>query len=830
MDPEMWEKIVLNLLSNAFKFTFAGSVSVSLAAGDNQAILKISDTGTGIPENELSRIFERFHRVEGARGRTFEGSGIGLALIQELVKLHGGIVAALSRFGEGSEFTVRIPLGKAHLPQDRVVPASAGRPMTSVRADAFTEEAMAWVAKEPLTHPPEDLPARPRPRILLVDDNADMREHVSRILGADYEITAASDGLAALKQALHSPHDLLLADLMMPGLDGFELLRELRSDPRTRELPVILLSARAGEDARASGMSAGADDYLTKPFTARELTARVETRLNLERLRREVRAQFETLVNQAPLGIFLVDADFRVRQLNPIAFAMLGDAGEIIGRDFTKVMHLFWPGPNADELVRRFRTTLETGEPFAAPELAQERRDLGITEYYEWRIDRMPLPDGRFGVVCYFRDISAQVEARNAIARSEERFRAFVTASSDVVYRMSADWREMRHLSGRDFIADTRDPTRGWVEKYIYPDDRAYVLATIDEAIRTKRVFQLEHRVVRVDGSPGWTFSRAVPLLDAEGSIVEWLGAAQDITVRRQADERLREAAERLRFMAESMPQKIFTAKPDGETDYFNRQWMEYTGLKFEQICGWGWTQFIHPEEVEENVRVWRSSTETGQPFSLTHRVRRADGVYRWHLSRAHAMRDQDGKITMWIGSNTEIHDQKVTEQELRRANQALEQFAYSASHDLQEPLRTVKIYSEMLANECHDLLAGEALEYLNYIRAGASRMEALVRDLLAYTQASLIDKPEEAIDAGERPGGRPHQSCGSGYRERGHYRVGSFTLRSGSCHASSAAISKSCRQCDQISPGRRAGGHTCFRAGGGGLLAHLDSRQRDRI
>ncbi|HTS49401.1 MAG TPA: ATP-binding protein, partial [Bryobacteraceae bacterium] len=318
------------------------------------------------------------------------------------------------------------------------------------------------------------------------------------------------------------------------------------------------------------------------------------------------------------------------------------------------------------------------------------------------------------------------------------------------VYRMSPDWTEMRQLHGRDFIVDTENPTRGWLEKYIYPDDRAQVLAAIQDAIHAKSVFEMEHRVLRVDGSLGWAVSRAVPVLDAQGQIVEWLGAAQDVTPRKQAQEQVREAAERLRFMAESMPQKIFTAKPNGEIDYFNRQWMEYTGLQFEQIRDWGWTQFIHPDEVEENVRVWRRSIETGEPFLFTHRFRRVDGAYRWHLSRAHPMRDRDGRITMWIGSNTEIHDQKLVEQELRRANQALEQFAYSASHDLQEPLRSVKIYSELLAMECREKLEGETLEYLDYVRAGAVRMEALVRDLLAYTQASLLEKPADLVDSGQ--------------------------------------------------------------------------------
>ena len=177
------------------------------------------------------------------------------------------------------------------------------------------------------------------------------------------------------------------------------------------------------------------------------------------------------------------------------------------------------------------------------------------------------------------------------------------------------------------------------------------------------------------------------------------------ITALREREEALRDAErarERFRFMAESMPQKIFTTTPAGDTNYLNRQWMEFTGLPFEQLQNWGWTQVIHPDDLDSNVRNWRHSVETGEPFLLQHRCRRADGVYRWHLSRAHAMRDASGNISMWIGSSTDIHEQKEKEEELRRANEDLQQFAYSASHDLQEPIRNVAVYSEIVAKRYH--------------------------------------------------------------------------------------------------------------------------------
>ncbi len=207
-------------------------------------------------------------------------------------------------------------------------------------------------------------------------------------------------------------------------------------------------------------------------------------------------------------------------------------------------------------------------------------------------------------------------------------------------------------------------------------------------------------------------------------------------------------ARERFRFMAESMPQKIFTATPDGEIDYLNQQWMDFTGLSFEQMKGWGWIQMVHPDDVESNTQSWRYAVETGELFHLQHRCRRADGVYRWHLSRAHAMRDTTGKISMWIGSNTDIHEQTQKEEELRRANDDLQQFAYSASHDLQEPIRNVAVYSEIVAKRYRHLLDADGLQFLGFLTEGGRRLATLIHDLLAYTRAGVPDTNTAKVDS----------------------------------------------------------------------------------
>ena len=441
IDREMWEKIVLNLLSNAFKFTLEGAIAVRLRRHDTYAVLEVADTGVGVDVQELPRLFERFYRVEGTQARTHEGSGIGLALVQELVKFHGATIDVTSTPGRGTTFFVRLPFGTSHLSAERI---NAPRTFTStvIGAQAFVQEALRWLP-DTSTATSSNFPALAEAanpvldqrfaatfgaRIILADDNADMRAYVRELLAPIYAVEAVADGEQVLAAARRQRPDLIISDVMMPRLDGFGLLAAIRRDESLRSVPIVLLSARAGEEARIEGLDAGADDYLTKPFSARELVARVGALLELGHMRRMAEEalrrrteQFETLFNAAPLGVYLVDADFRIREMNPNALAVFGDIPDLIGRDFEKVVRIMWPTSHADEVVRLFRRTLETGESYAAPEHIEQRLDRGVTEYYDWQINRITLPDGRFGVVCYFRDIAAHVQARTALQLADRQ-------------------------------------------------------------------------------------------------------------------------------------------------------------------------------------------------------------------------------------------------------------------------------------------------------------------------------------------------------------------------------------------------------------------------
>ena len=567
VDHEMWEKIVLNLISNAFKFTFDGKITISLRAAGNCVELTVADTGVGIPAAELPNIFTRFHRVRNTRARTHEGSGIGLALVQELARLHGGAVGVESVADRGTTFTVSLPLGKAHLPVEQLGGSGDGS-STGIPANAFVEEALRWlpehesqrsdgrVATELGVPDPMEYGARERSgkeaggaaeKVLIVDDNADMRDYLRRLLSGRYNVFTATRGDEALAIAKAERPDLMLADVMMPVVDGFDLLRAVRSDPAIHNMLFILLSARAGEDSRTEGMEVGANDYLVKPFSARELLARVASHLDLTRMRRESeqalkesRDRLALAQSVARAGSFDLDPKTDIliwsddlqalygASAGPREMSLNGWAEWILPTDRARVLADFARGFETENVKTEFRIG---------------RRDTGEMRWIEVRGRTLRDSDGTpvrlMGIAI---DITEHKQIEAALRESEERFRALVTASSDVVYSMNPDWTEMRQLHGRDFIADTEHPTRAWLQKYIAPEDQAAVMAAINDAIGAKGIFQLEHRVIRADGSCGWTFSRAIPRTGANGEVLEWVGMASDITEKRQQEERMRQA------------------------------------------------------------------------------------------------------------------------------------------------------------------------------------------------------------------------------------------------------------------------------------------------
>lgn len=431
IDRSMWEKVVLNLLSNALKFTFDGSIGISVGTEDGAAVVTVVDTGIGVAAQEMPRLFERFHRIENARSRSNEGSGIGLALVKELVGLHGGEISATSTEGRGTRFTIRLPFGSAHLPADAVL-AEAGDGAAPFATDPFVQEALRWLPgeqtaatsavvtgiEESIDGPPHG-PALPV-HVLVADDNADMREYLSRLLlGAGYQVSTVDDGRQALRAVRAKAFDLVVSDVMMPHLDGLALVAALRADPRTASVPVLLLSARAGQEASIEGLQAGADDYLVKPFAAADLLARVRANIELARLRNHHARWRTALVDSLQEAFFVCDEDGAVIEINAAFTDILGYGPE--GLPYRPI-HPWWPDAGTDAEAHRqvseaFALLLgSTKGSYTIPITHRDGHRLWATATFNQVDD----PDtGRRVTVGTFRDVTAEhyaIQRESALA------------------------------------------------------------------------------------------------------------------------------------------------------------------------------------------------------------------------------------------------------------------------------------------------------------------------------------------------------------------------------------------------------------------------------
>ncbi|WP_327167264.1 SpoIIE family protein phosphatase [Streptomyces subrutilus] len=432
IDRSMWEKVVLNLLSNALKFTFDGTIRVAVGAEDGAAVVTVDDTGIGVAAQEMPRLFERFHRIENARSRSNEGSGIGLALVKELVGLHGGEIDATSAEGRGTRFTIRLPFGSAHLPADAVV-SEAATGAAPAATDPFVQEALRWLPGEQTTTTPAlvkpvadgssdgGAPGTALPlHVLVADDNADMREYLIRLLrGAGYQVSAVNDGREALTAVRAKAFDLVVSDVMMPHLDGLALVAALRSDPRTASVPVLLLSARAGQEASIEGLQAGADDYLVKPFAAAELLARVRATIELARLRSHHARWRTALVDSLQEAFFVCDEDGTVIEINAAFTDILGYGPE--GLPYRPI-HPWWPDAATDAEAHRqvsdaFALLLgSTKGSYTIPITHSDGHRLWATATFNQVDD----PDtGRRVTVGTFRDVTAEhyaIQRESALA------------------------------------------------------------------------------------------------------------------------------------------------------------------------------------------------------------------------------------------------------------------------------------------------------------------------------------------------------------------------------------------------------------------------------
>ena len=545
VDREMWEKVLLNLLSNALKYTFEGFIRVSLRREPGEpgsAVLRVADSGTGIAESDLPHLFERFHRVYQARSRSQEGSGIGLALVHELVGLHGGTIAADSVVGEGTTFTVRLPLGSAHLPASRVTPEPRGR-RPGGNAAPYVLEALRWSAGASLPATEGDTGARPAAvargvtpgpaaaaltgraadRVLVADDNADMREYLQRLLSPAYLVHAVGDGETALALARAEHPDLIISDVMMPGMDGLALVSALRRDQATETIPVLLLSARAGQDATVEGLGVGSDGYLAKPFTAGELLARARSAVELSRLRLHESRFRRALIESLGEGFFVYDEQGVFLDVNDVFGEILGYGPE--GLPYPPP-YPWEPDPVGDpELRRVFDAVVQDAlATDAAQYTCPIRHPDGRVVWCATTVRSVPDWDGRGRVFTgTIRDVTAEREAADREA-AVTRLAAGLLGAADIGEVLHAGLAELRQAFGAGRAVAAVWPPHAGVSLAGVPAVGSW--PTLDEAARkgleTARS-QPGPLMVTETGGDGHTASVATRLDAGGGEAAIWL-------------------------------------------------------------------------------------------------------------------------------------------------------------------------------------------------------------------------------------------------------------------------------------------------------------------
>jgi signal transduction histidine kinase len=460
VDYGMWEQIVFNLLSNAFKYTLQGSISIYLAEEGQNVVLRVADTGVGIPENEIPRMFERFHRIPNAAGRSYEGTGIGLSLVAELVKMHHGTIKVASTVGVGTTFTVTIPVGYAHLPAEQII-HDGSEPHLSSIGDSFLKEAELHTETNVIPGPP--LKTGPSQisvdtaMILVVDDNADMVKYMVRLLEKEYRIATASNGLQALKKVAENKPDLIISDIMMPVMDGVELLKEIKSHPGTENIPVMLLSARAGEESRIEGYDLGADDYLTKPFSANELLARAKAQINISRTRSHLNKLLRQVFEQTPAAITIIRKDnYMVEFANDLYLQLVDRGKEFIG----KSLFVSLPELKSQVISSLLDGVMSTGIPYEGKEVEvylhrQGRRDK---TYFNFVYHPLQEQDGSISgviVVCF--EVTDLVVAKNraekAEADLEEKVKertAELEEKNDLLVKANSELEQFAYVASHD--------------------------------------------------------------------------------------------------------------------------------------------------------------------------------------------------------------------------------------------------------------------------------------------------------------------------------------------------------------------------------------------
>lgn len=471
--------------------------------------------------------------------------------------------------------------------------------------------------------------------------------------------------------------------------------------------------------------------------------------------------RFRKMIHQTPAPTLILKGDdLVIEQINNHMLQMIGRGEEIIGMRLIDVL----PELEGQYVWEQVLNVYNKGIPFDQSEVLVPHNRTGELKNYYYNLAYRPLiEDGQItGMIQVAVEVTEQVVARQKMEESENRFRALVNASSDLVYRMDSDWMIMHSLEGDGLLSNSQEPVVNWLDKFVHASDLQRAVNLISQSIIDKSIFEMEHRVVNSDGSIGWVFSRVVPILDENDKIIEWFGTASDITSQKELQEVIKESEEKFRQLADLVPQIIWTARPDGFTDYYNSRWYEYTGFDEDTFGDSSWIPILHPDDVELVKEFWYYSVENGNPYQLEFRIKNIySHQYRWFLSKAVPIKDKSGVITKWFGTCTDIHEQKsITEKlevlvadrtkELQRSNDDLQQFAHVASHDLKEPVRKIKTFVSRLEDHLEGKLDESSTRYIERIHVAADRMFNMIDGVLAYSKINADSQKTTLVDLNE--------------------------------------------------------------------------------
>jgi PAS domain S-box-containing protein len=685
VDPRLWEHLVLNLLSNALKFSFRGTVRVALRKSGALLRLEVADEGAGLSEAERARAFERFWRGSGRAARTHEGSGIGLALVAQIAELHGGSARLEGAEGVGTTAIVEIPYEPAKA-LDAVAPAlDGGAPAldgfataldgfatANGSAELILAETSAWSSR-PLP-PSESVAGADCPSILLVEDNADLRDYITRLLAPAYRVLHAADGAAALAAAIETPPALILSDVMMPGMDGIELVRRLRSERRTRGIPILLLSARADEGSTNEGLKAGADDYMVKPFASGELLSRIQRHIDAARIRAEEAARFRQLADEIPEMIWTHGPGGELDWINKRWFEYTGLSRSVGSGDvrLDLVAH-------ADDLAnfRRLREShVPRGEAFEAEVRLKPANSDGSG--YRWHLARLvPVRDPSSSIVRWI-GTATDIHTGRTLAEERERdLKALAEAIPQMVWTATPDGRN-DYFNSRwaEYIGEAwHEGGNGGFER-IHPADRAQAVDAWRRSLELGEPYNVEIRMQAADGTYHWFVVRAVPQRDESGVILRWFGTSTDIDDLKQAQEALAAGERRYRTLIETTTEGIWVIDADDRTTFVNARMADLLGSSEAELIGRTPWEFVRPSELAQ-AQTLKSSILAGESGGHEFRLVRRDGREIWVHVSASVLHAEDGAFRGVLGMVHDITQRKRAETEqqiLAAASEALAQ------------------------------------------------------------------------------------------------------------------------------------------------------------